>query len=83
MACLSLDSHCCNAVAKSTEGVAVNNIDRWLNDMIDKGLASISSGWIERAVEQKNDRMTVDLAHSIPLIYSNWDRTILWMQTFN
>jgi hypothetical protein len=58
-------------------------MDRWLNDMIDKGLVSISSSWIERAVEQKNKRMTVDLAYSVPFIYSNWDKTIPWMQTFN
>ena len=61
----------------------MNNMDKWLNDMIDKGLASTSSSWIERAVEQKNDRMTVDLASSVLLTYSDWDEIILRMQTLN
>ena len=61
----------------------MNNIDKWLNDMINKGLASTTSSWIERAVEQKNNRMTVDLASSVLLVYSDWDRIILQRQTFN
>ena len=61
----------------------MNNIDKWLSDMIDKGLASTTSSWIERAVEQKNDRMTVDLASSVLLTYSEWDKIILQHQTFN
>ena len=61
----------------------MNNIDKWLNDMMDKGLAYTSSSWIERAVEQKNDRMTVDLASSVLLIYGDWDKIILRMQTLN
>ena len=60
-----------------------NNIDKWLNDMIDKGLASTTSSWIERAVQQKNDRMTVNLASSVLLTYSDWDKIILERQTFN
>jgi hypothetical protein len=61
----------------------MNNIDKWLSDMIDKGLASTTSSWIQRAVQQKNDRMTVNLASSTPLTYSDWDKVILKIQTFN
>jgi len=61
----------------------MNDIDKWLNDMINKGLASTTSSWIERAVQQKNDRMTVDLASSVLLTYSDWDKIILRIQTFN
>ena len=55
----------------------MNNMDKWLNDMNDKGLASTSSSWIERAVKQKNDRMTIDLASSVLLTYDDWDKFIL------
>ena len=63
--------------------VVMSNMDEWLNEMIDKGLASTSSSWIERAVEQKNDRMTVDLASSVLLTYDDWDKILLQAQTFN
>ena len=61
----------------------MDNIDEWLGDMIDKGLASTTSSWIERAVQQKNNRMTVELASSVLLTYSDWDEIILRMQTHN
>ena len=61
----------------------MNSMDQWLKDMINKGLASTTSSWIERAVEQRNDRMTVNLASSVLLTYSDWDEIILQMQTFN
>ena len=51
--------------------------------MIDKGLASTSNSWIERAVQQKNDKMTVNLASSVLLTYDEWDKIILQMQSFN
>jgi hypothetical protein len=61
----------------------MNSIDKWLSDMVDKGLASITRSWIQRAVEQKNSRMTVNLASSVLLTYSDWDKIILQRQTFN
>ena len=45
----------------------MNDIDKWLKDMVDKGLASTTSTWIQRAVQQKNDRLTVNLASSVLL----------------
>jgi hypothetical protein len=61
----------------------MNSIDKWLSDMVDKGLASITRSWIQGAVEQKNSRMTVNLASSVLLTYSDWDKIILQRQTFN
>ena len=61
----------------------MNNIDKWLNDMIEKGLVSTTGSWIERAVEQKNDRMTVNLASSVLITYNDWDKIILQRQTLN
>ena len=61
----------------------MNNIDEWLDDMINKGLASTTSSWIERAVEQRNDRMTVSLASSVLLIYSELDKVLLQRQKLN
>ena len=61
----------------------MNNIDKWLNDMINKGLASTTNSWIERAVEQKNARMTVSLASSVLLRYSELDKVLLQHQTLN
>jgi hypothetical protein len=70
-------------MSTATREAGMNNIDKWLNEMIDKGLASTTSSWIQRAVEQKNDRMTVNLASSVLLTYSDWDKVILRIQTFN
>ena len=61
----------------------MNSIDYWLKDMINKGLASTTSSWIERAVEQRIDKMTVNLASSVILIYNDWDRIVLQLQTLN
>ena len=61
----------------------MNNMDKWLSDMVDKGLASTTSSWIERAVQQKNDRLTLDLASSVLLTYSDWDKIMLQRQSWN
>jgi len=61
----------------------MNNIDIWLDEMIDKGLASTRSSWIQHAVKQRNDRLTVSLASSVLLSYDDWDGIILQIQAFN
>jgi len=61
----------------------MNNIDKWLSDMVEKGLASITSSWIQRAVEQRNDRLTVSLASSVLLRYSELDKVLLQRQILN
>ena len=62
----------------------MNNIDnRWLDDMYNRKITPTSSSWIERAVEQKNSRMTIDLASSALHTYNDWDKIILQMQALN
>lgn len=61
----------------------MNNMDKLLNDMVHKGLASTNDSWIERAVYQRNDKMTLELANSVLLAHDDWDRIILRMQTLN
>ncbi len=61
----------------------MDSIEKCLKDMIDKGLASTTNSWIQRAVEQRNDRLTVSLASSVPIRYSDLDKVILQRQTFN
>ena len=63
----------------------MNNIDKWLSDMFDKGLASTTtaSSWIQRAVEQRNDRLTVSLASSVLLTYNDLDIVLLQRQILN
>lgn len=61
----------------------MNDVNKWFQDMIDKGLASTTSSWIARAVEQRNERMTVSLASSVLLKYSELDKIILQRQRLN
>ena len=61
----------------------MNNLDHWLEDMISKGLASTASSWIEQAVEQKNPGLTVSLANSVLLKYTEWDKVLFQLQTLN
>ncbi len=61
----------------------MNSMDQWLRDMINKDLASTTSSWIQRAVKQKNGRLTVGLASSVLLTYSDLDKVLLQRQTLN
>ena len=61
----------------------MENTDKWLRDMVDKELAATANSWIKRAVEQKNPRMTLGLAHSVLLRYSEIDKFLLQCQTLN
>jgi len=61
----------------------MNNIDQWLRDMINREPASTTSIWIQRAVQQKNARLTVGLASSVLLTYSDLDKVLLQRQTLN
>ena len=61
----------------------MNNTDKWLDDVVYKGLAPTASSWIQRAVQQKNERMTVSLACSVLLTYSGLDKVTLQQQKFN
>ena len=61
----------------------MDSIEKCLKDMIDKRLASTTSSWIERAVAQRNDKLTVDLASSVLLTYSDLDKVLLQRQILN
>ena len=62
----------------------MSNIDnRWLDDMYNRKITPTSISWIEHAVKQKNNRMTIDLACSTLLTYNDWDKIILQMQALN
>ncbi len=42
-------------------------MDELFEDMRQKGKVTVSSSWLERAVEQRKPQLTLDLANSIPL----------------
>ncbi len=54
-----------------------NYIYDLLEEMIRKGLVSTDSTWIERAVEQRNSRLSVGVASSTLLSYDRIDRKLL------
>jgi len=54
-----------------------NEIDSLFYQMIEKGLVSTSHHWIEIAVEQRNPRLTLDLAFSTLLLYDRLDKKLL------
>jgi len=61
----------------------MNEMNELLRDMVDKGLASTSSNWIQKAVQQKHPRLTLDLACSAPVTYSKLDRLLFQRQKLN
>jgi hypothetical protein len=52
-------------------------------DMLRKRLVSTSKSWIERAVEQKHPRMTIDLANSTLLVYDGLQKALVPDQLLN
>jgi len=60
-----------------------NDFDNLLREMVDKGLAATSREWIERAVQQKNPRLTVELACSKLLVYDPIDLKLVGLEVFN
>jgi hypothetical protein len=52
-------------------------------DMLKKGLISTGNLWINIAVEQKNKRLSVGIAHSMLLTFDRVDRKILTQGVFN
>jgi hypothetical protein len=60
-----------------------NDLDNLLRQMVDKGLAFTSHDWIERAVQQKNPRLTLDLACSKLLLYDPVERRLVSLLVFN
>ena len=64
-------------------GGGMNNTDKWPDNMVYQRLAPTTDGWIELAVQQKNERMTVSLAYSALLTYSDVERIIIQQQKLN
>ena len=54
-----------------------------LEEMIRKGLASSSNSWIEKAILQKNPRLSIGVASSLVLSYDKMDRELLRMTCNN
>ena len=61
----------------------MSDMDRWLYEIEKKGLVSISCTWIERAASQKHPGLTLDLAHSVPLVYHELERVLLPREILN
>ena len=58
--------------------------DKLINEMMfKKTLISIDSTWIERAALQKHPKMTLDLAHSVPLVYHDLDKELIRREILN
>ena len=60
-----------------------NEIDNLFSRMMKRGLVSTSSRWIETATEQKNPRLTLDLAYSVLLVYDRLDKKLVHLKGFN
>ncbi len=53
------------------------------NQMLRMGLLVSGTGWIEKAVAQKNPRLPVAIAHSRLLFYDGIDKKIAGLGTLN
>lgn len=52
-------------------------MNEYIKDMLNKGLVSFGGSWIERAVLQKEPRLTLDLAHSAKVYLDRVDLVII------
>ena len=57
--------------------------NKWFDDMLEEGFVSTSSTWLERAVEQRHPKLSLALAYSVPLVYSQLDRVLLERERLN
>jgi hypothetical protein len=60
-----------------------DRIDEIFQDMMKTGLVSTSSCWIERAAEQKNPKLTLELANSTLLNYDRLDIRLIVLYRMN
>jgi hypothetical protein len=60
-----------------------NDIDDLFRRIINGGSISLSSRWIEIGTEQKNPRLTLELAYSDLLIYSGLDKELVYFTNLN
>ncbi len=53
-------------------------------DMLNKGLVKVGYSWLERAVDQHNPRVTLELANTYPVgILNQWEIYLLNMMNWN
>ena len=60
-----------------------DRIEDIFENMVETGLVSTSNRWIERATQQKNSRLTLELACSKELAYDVLDRLLLTITDLN
>lgn len=60
-----------------------DRINDIFEDMVETGLVSTSNRWIEQATEQKNPRLTVELACSELLVLDVLDTLLLEVTNLN
>jgi hypothetical protein len=60
-----------------------DRINDIFEDMVETGLVSTSNRWIEQATEQKNPRLTVELACSELLVLDVLDTLLLKITNLN
>jgi len=60
-----------------------DRIDDIFEEMVEKGMLSTSNHWIQRAIAQKNPRLTMDLADSRLLIYDRSDKLLFTITDLN
>lgn len=53
-----------------------DEIGRIFAEMLESGLVATSSRWIERAAQQKNPRLTLDMACSNEMVYDVADKLL-------
>ncbi len=54
-----------------------DEIEGIFESMVRDGLLSTGNGWLETAIEQKNSRVTIDLAQSEIMVYDLLDQFFL------
>jgi hypothetical protein len=57
--------------------------DEVFEGLVEAGVVSTSNGWIEKASEQHNPRLTLELAYSTTLVYDAADRLLLQITDLN
>jgi hypothetical protein len=60
-----------------------DNKHRVFEEPVDTGVLSTSNGWIEKAAEQRNPRLTLALAYSTTLVYDVTDRLMMKITDLN
>jgi hypothetical protein len=60
-----------------------DGIDKFFYEMLEKGLISTGSLWIQRAIAQKNPKLAIGIAHSKLLTIDRLDRNLVALANFN